>query len=219
MRRREFAVIGLGRFGSSVARTLHEAGYQVLAVDKSEQKVQAMVDHCSHVVQADATNEDVLNSLGLRNFDVAVVAIGNDWEASIMVTVMLKDMGVPEIVTKATSHMHGRILRRVGATRVVFPEMDMGVRLARSLAAQNLMDYIELTPDVSIMELEADGKIVGQDLRTLNLRAKYGVTILAIRRGNQVMVSIPPTEKIRAGDILVAIGENKDLEKLENLLA
>lgn len=217
MKKREFAVIGLGRFGSSVAKTLFAAGYTVLGIDKMESRVQAVANYCTHVVQADATDEEVLRSLGLSNFDVAVVSVGNHLEASIMVTLMLKDIGVPEIVSKASSHLHGKVLERVGATRVVFPERDMGIRLARSLVTENLVDFIELTPDVSIIELAADGKFVNADLRSLNLRARYGVTILAIRRGEQVLVSPDATEKIRKGDILVAIGTNKNLERVEKL--
>lgn len=218
MRKREFAVIGLGRFGSSVAQTLFASGNTVLGIDKAESRVQALAEHCTHVVQADATDEDVLKSLGLSNFDVVIVSVGTDLEASIMITLMLKELGVPEVVAKASSHLHGKVLERVGASRVIFPERDMGIRLARSLLDRNLVDYIELTPDVSIIELTAGGKVVGRDLRTLNLRAKYGVTILAIRRGSRVMISPPATENIREGDVLIAIGTNKDLERVEEMV-
>ena len=219
MKRKEFAVIGLGRFGGSVARTLYGAGQSVLGIDKSEAKVQALSNHCTHVVQADATDEEVLRSLGLRNFDVVVVSIGNELEASVLVTVMLKEMGVKQIVAKASSEAHGKVLQRIGCDRVVFPEREMGVRLARSLVTENLVDFIDLTPEVSIVEFAAGGKLIGEDLRSLGLRARYGVTILAIRRESRVIVPPPATEKIRPGDVLVAIGTHKDLDRVEELAA
>ena len=219
MPQREFALIGLGRFGSSVARTLYEAGCSVLGVDRNPARVQAMADHATHVVEADATDEEVLRSLGLRNFDVVVVSVGTQLEASVLITLMLKEMGCSHVVAKASSELHGKVLQRTGADRVVFPERDMGVRVARSLITENVVDLIELTPDVSIVEFAAGGQLVGRSLRELHLRARYGVTVLAVRRGSRVMVPPPAEEKIRAGDVLVAVGANRDLERVEALAA
>ncbi len=210
----DFAVIGLGRFGSSVATTLVELGHQVLGVDRDGDKVQDLAQTVTHVVQADATDEDVLRSLGLRNFPTVVVAIGQDLEASVLVTMLLKEMGVARVVAKAASVTHGKLLARIGADRVVFPERDMGVKVARSLAEHDILDYIEVTPDVSVAEVVAGEKLWGKNLRQLDLRARFRVTVLALRRGDGVLISPHPDEPIRRGDILVVIGENDNLEKL-----
>ncbi len=215
---KEFVVIGLGRFGASVARTLYGLGNSVLGVDTDEAKVQAMVHDVTHVVQADATDETVLQSLGLANFDVAVVAIGNDMEASILVTLLLKELQVPYVVAKAASESHGKVLQRIGADRVVFPERDMGVRVANNLVASSILDHIELTADISVVELTANHRIDGKSLRELDLRAKYGVTVLAIKRGRKIEVSPSAEEKISHKDVLVAIGHNDNLRKFEAML-
>jgi trk system potassium uptake protein TrkA len=213
----EFAVIGLGRFGRSVALTLVELGHSVLGVDREEARVQAVSRQLTHAVQADATDEETLNALGVRNFDAVVVGIGANIEASVLVTLMLKQLGVPRVVAKASSELHGRVLERVGADRVVFPEREMGVRIARRLVAPGVLDLIELTPDVSVEELTAAGKIAGRTLRELDLRAKYGVTVLAIRRGEDVEVSPRPDVRIQQGDVLVVIGRNEQLLKVDAL--
>lgn len=214
---REFAVIGLGRFGTSVARTLYDLGHNVLAVDVDEAKVQALANQVTHVVQADGTDELALRALGIRNFETVVVSIGQDLEASILVTLMLKEMGVATVVAKAASDAHGKVLERVGADRVVYPEKDMGARVARFLAESNILDYIELTPHVSVIEFAVANMMHGKTLREIDLRAKYGVTVLAIRRGDKVRISPPGDEPLRPGDILVAIGENENIEKLQKV--
>ncbi|HEY8394367.1 MAG TPA: TrkA family potassium uptake protein [Thermaerobacter sp.] len=214
---REFAVIGLGRFGRSVCQTLYEMGYSVLGVDVNEELVQAMVPHATHVVTADATEEEVLRSLGLRNFDVVIVAIG-DLEASVLVTLMLKEMGVRRVVAKAVNEHHGRVLERIGADQVVFPERDSGRRLAQRLVSGNFLDYIELSPDVSVAELHAGGGMVGKSLEQLRLRNRYRVTVLAIRRGEEVVVSPGAGAVIQQDDILVVIGKNDDLRRMQDEL-
>lgn len=212
---REFAVIGLGRFGASVALTLHELGYHVLGVDVDEAKVQALANRLTHVIQADCTDENTVRSLGLRNFDTVVVAIGQDLEASVLVTLMLKELGVKNVVAKAATDAHGKVLERIGADRVVFPEKEMGAKVARFISESNILDYIELTPEVSVVEFTPGDAFVGKTLREIDFRAKFGVTVLAIRRGDSVRISPPADQPIRHGDILVAIGENSDIERLE----
>lgn len=212
---KQFAVIGLGRFGASVAANLVRMGYDVLAVDTDEHKVEGIVDQVTHAVQADALDDDSLKALGIRNFDVVIVAIGHDMQASILTTVMLKEMGVKTVVAKANTELHGRVLARVGADKVVFPERDMGVRVARGLVSKNILDQIDLSPDFSILELVAPTEFVGRSLAESGIRVKYGVNILAIRRGNEVLISPGAKEMIRDGDVLVAIGRNDRLRRLE----
>ncbi|MCL4516617.1 MAG: TrkA family potassium uptake protein [Firmicutes bacterium] len=212
---KQFAVIGLGRFGSSVARTLYSMGYDVLAVDSDEAKVQEMADEVTHAVQADATDEEVLKSLGIRNFDVAVVSIGTDVQASIMATLVLKELGVPYIVAKALNVLHGKVLEKIGADRVVYPERDMGIRVANNLVSANMLDYIELAPGYSIVEFVASREFVGKTLRQLGFRAKYGINIMAIKRGDEIQVSPGAEDKVQGNDILIAMGPDEQLEALE----
>ncbi|MBC7107152.1 MAG: TrkA family potassium uptake protein [Firmicutes bacterium] len=212
---KQFAVIGLGRFGTSVARTLAGMGYDVLAVDQREERVQDIMEHVTHAVQVDAVDEHALKSLGIRNFDVVIVAIGQDVQASILTTVLLKEMGVRRVVAKANSELHGKVLARVGADKVVFPERDMGARVARALVSQNILDQIELSPDHSIVELITPPEFVGRTLQQSAIRTRFGVTVLAIRRGRDVIISPGPAQVVQEGDVLVVVGRNDRLEKLE----
>ncbi|MCL6611394.1 MAG: TrkA family potassium uptake protein [Peptococcaceae bacterium] len=212
---KQFAVIGLGRFGSSLARTLAGMGYEVLAVDADEGKVEDLADAVTHSVQANALEEAVLKSLGLRNFDVVVVAIGQDIQSNILVTVMLKEMGVRKVVAKASTELQGKVLKKIGADIVVFPERDMGERVARWLVSKNIIDQINLSPDYSLLELAAPEKFVGATLQESGMRKKYGITVLAIRRGNDFIISPEAGERIERGDILIVIGHNEKMKDLE----
>lgn len=211
---RQFAVIGLGRFGGSLALTLVEMGHEVLGVDLQAAVVQDFAERLTHVVQADATEEAALKSLGLRNFDVAVVSIGA-LEPSILTTMALKEFGVSRVVAKATSEVHGRLLSRVGADRVVFPERDMGVRLAHNLTHGHLIDYLQVAPGYRIVEVVANEGFVGKSLLELNLRARFGITILVIKRGEQIHVAPGPNDIIQANDVLVAIAPDETLTQFE----
>lgn len=212
---KQFAVIGLGRFGSSLARTLHQLGYEVLAIDNSEENIRDVSEYVTHAVQANATDGEVLKSLGIRNFDVVVVAIGDDIQANILTTVLVKEMGIKHVVAKAKNELHGKVLEKIGADKVVYPEKDMAVRLAHYLAAGNLLDYIELSSDYSISELMVPPKLVGKSLQEANLRLVYHINVLAIKRGAQILVSPLPETVVEKEDILVVLGKNKDLIKLE----
>ncbi len=217
---KEFAVIGLGRFGSNLAETLHDMGYSVLGIDINEAKVQKNVDNCTHVVEADATEESTLRSLGIGNFDVVVVSIGHNLESSVLVTLTVKELGVPLVIAKASSDVHGKLLRRVGADRIVFPERDMGVRLANYLALDNIVDFLEVTPDVSIVEASSTPGMHGYTLRDMDLRAKYDINVVAIRRDtNDVVVAPSPDDPIEKGDILVILGSNEAVRKWQRSLA
>jgi len=211
---RQFVVIGLGRFGSSVVRTLASMGYEVLAVDVDEERVNAMAAVATHAVQADGTDESAMRAIGVRNFDVAVGSIG-DLQANILTTVILRELGVKQVVAKAVSELHGKVLERVGADKVIFPERDMGVRVAHNLVSGNLVDYLELAPGVSIVEVVAKRRFVGRSLRELNLRARYGINVLAIRKADGVNLAPGADDVIEEGDILVAVGRDEDLEALE----
>ncbi|HHY38037.1 MAG TPA: TrkA family potassium uptake protein [Clostridia bacterium] len=213
----DFAVIGLGRFGSSVALTLTNLGHSVLGIDADEGRVSAIMSHVAKAVQADVTDEETLRSLGLKNMDAVVVAIGHDLQASIMVTLLLKEIGVKHVVAKASSDLHGKVLAKIGADRVVFPEREMGARVARNLVSSNILDYIEISPDVSIMEITAGGSLVGKSLRQLDLRNKFGVNVLAIKRDEDINVGLRADEQIRQGDILVVLGSNSSLERVGRL--
>jgi len=215
---REFGVIGLGRFGASVARTLFEQGYNVLGVDRDEARVQANVNYCTHVVQADATDEEALRSLGVQNLDVVVVSMGHNLEASVLTTLTVKEMGVREVVAKASSEMHGKVLQRIGADRVVFPERDMGVRVANRLISAGILDYLQLGPHMSITEINAGNKLAGHTLGELHLRHRHGVNVLAIRRGEDVRVLPTADDHIQDGDVLVTIGTNDQIRKWQKHL-
>jgi trk system potassium uptake protein TrkA len=211
---RQVAVIGLGRFGSSVARTLAQSGCEVLAVDVDAERVKAIVEEVTEAVQIDALDEGALKSLGLRNFEAVVVAIGHEIKASILVTVLLKEMGVPKIVAKAQDELHGKVLQKVGVDTVVFPERDMGVRLAHTLLSRSIIDEIQLSSDYSIFELQAPAQLLDRSLIDLQLRQRYSMTILAVRRGEGVVVSPDASFVLERGDILVALGRADKIEKL-----
>jgi trk/ktr system potassium uptake protein len=218
MSKKQYVVIGLGRFGTSIAQTLFELGNDVLAVDSDEETIQYMADTVTHAVQADATDENSLRALGIRNFDVAIISIGEDIQASIMATLLLKEIGVKYVITKANNAMHAKVLRKIGADKVIFPEKDMGVRLARNLVSSNILEYIELSSDYSIAEFVSPSKWAGNSLVELELRAKFGINVVAIKRNNDIDVSPSADEKIEHGDIVVAIGSIEDLNKLENVI-
>ena len=212
---KQILVVGLGRFGSSVALTLYKMGHEVLVMDKNSELVQEMADSVTYAVQADATDEAALRSVGIRNFDVAVIAIGNDLEASILATALIKELGVKKVVAKAQNDLHGKILEKVGADRVIYPEREMGVRLAKYLAGTNILEYIELSPEFSLLEVQAPKKLAGKSLRQLNLRARYGITVVAIRHGDKIFVSPNADDLIAEGYLLVFVGETASLDRWE----
>lgn len=214
---KQYVVVGAGRFGSGVALKLNELGEEVMVIDRNEDNINALVDHVTHVVQADVTDENALKALGVRNFDVAIVAIGSDIQSSILVTLMLKEMGVPYVVAKAQSEHHAKVLYKIGADRVVLPERDMGVRIANSLVSTNFVDFMELAPDYSIAEIKPRERWLGKNLSELDLRSRHGVSLMALKRGNEIIITVDPETEILVGDIMVLIGHNDDLIKLEKI--
>ncbi len=213
---RQFAVIGIGIFGANIATTLFEMGHDVLAMDLNEEKVQEITDKVTHAVQADSTSEDALLALGIKNFDVVIVSIGQDIQANILTTLILKEIGVKQVVAKARTELHGKVLYRIGADRVIFPERDMGIRVAHNLVAANIIDYIELSPDFSIVEIVVPDTIAGKTLAELDLRVRFGVNVIAVKNAEGHINLSPKAEDLIAhGDIMIVAGKNNNLRKLE----
>jgi trk system potassium uptake protein TrkA len=215
MEKRSFAVIGLGRFGSSVAQHLHSLGHEVMGVDENEEKIQEHQAIVTHVVQADTTDEQALREIGIRNFDAVIVAIGADIQASILTTLLLKEMGVKKIVGKAQNYRHGQVLYKVGADKVVFPERDMGLRVAHNLISPNVLDFFEFAEDYSVAEVVVSEKLAGKNLIELGIRSKYGINVVAIKSGEDFNIAPDAEDVVQKGDILVVIGHNDNLKKLE----
>lgn len=213
---KQMAVLGLGRFGTSVARSLAGFGVEVMGVDKDPEKVADIAPDITHAVQADVMDIDALDSLGLRNFDVVILSI-KDVEISCLTAITLKDHGARFVVAQAAGDAHAKILERIGADKVIMPEKDIGARLARNLASNNIIDYMELSSRHSLMELAAMEEWVGHTLKENNIRTKYGINVVAVRSGKTIRVSPQGDDIIHDGDILVVIGENADLEKLTKL--
>ena len=216
MENKQYVVIGMGRFGETVARCLTDLGEDVLAVDKDEDRITEIAPYVTHAVQADATDEKALNALGLRNFDVAVVTIGSDIQASILITMLCKEIGINFVLAKAQNNLHGKVLYRTGADKVVFPERDMGFRIARNLSASNILDYIEIAGDLRIVEIATIDAWLNKSLLALDFRKKYGVNIIAIKKPNDEMNTAPGgSDIIEEGDSLVVVGDKEDIVKIE----
>ncbi|RXI98610.1 TrkA family potassium uptake protein [Anaerobacillus alkaliphilus] len=214
--KKQFAVIGLGRFGGSVCRELYQMGHEVLAIDTNEDRVNNFSRYSTHAVVANATDENALQSLGIRNFEHVIVAIGDNIQASILCTLLLKELNVKQVWVKAQNQYHHKVVEKIGADRIIHPEHDMGVRIAHYLVSEKIIDYIELSPEFSIVELIASRKVSYQTIAKLDIRAKYGCTILGIKRGEEVIISPPPTHEIFENDILIVIGHNNDLKRFED---
>lgn len=215
--KKQFVVIGCGRFGTSVAMKLNELGSEVMVVDNNEETIQNISEYVTHAVQADATDENTIRSLGIRNFDVAVVTIGSDIQSSILITLLCKELGVKHVVAKAQTELHAKVLYKIGADRVVFPEREMGIRIAKNLVYDNILDYVELDPRYGIAEIFAPEDWVGKNIKSLNLRAHYKINILGIKQGAELNVEFDPEEEITEGTVFVVIGSNSDINKLEKL--
>ncbi len=213
---KQYAVIGLGRFGTSVARTLWKLGQEVLAIDINEERLRYVSEEVTHTLLADTTDIHVLNSIGIKNFDVVIVSIGENVQANIMTVLLLKEIGVQFVVAKALNKMQGRVLEKVGADRVVYPEREMGKRVAHNLVSANLVDYIELPQGFRIVEVVATKEMFGKDLRALNFRSKYNVNVILLKRASgEVLFTPGPEDTITMGDLLVMAGEREALNRFE----
>ncbi|MEO0136002.1 MAG: TrkA family potassium uptake protein [candidate division WOR-3 bacterium] len=227
---KQFVVIGLGRFGSSIARALTEKNFEVLAIDRNEERVKEIEGFVAQAVVVDATDEKALKELGIKDFDTAIVSIGENIEDSIMVTLLLKELGVRQVIVKAHNELHAKILNKVGADRIVFPEKEMGEKLAESLASPKIFDYIELSTEYGILEIVAPKKFCDKTLGELKLREKFGVSVMAIKRKipytrpdgspdfkEEIIIGPGGADEILPGDILVLLGRYKDLNRIEKL--
>jgi trk system potassium uptake protein TrkA len=217
MPKQAYAVIGLGRFGSSVAYELNEAGQEVLGIDINEEKVEDAESIVTHAIVGDSTDVEVLKSAGIRNFDCVIVAIGNDMQSSILTTLIIKELGVKQVIAKALSKTHGRVLEKVGADWIIYPERDMGSRVAHQLLSPNVLNYIQLSEEYNIEELKIPSSLTEKSLKELDFRAKYNISVIAIVCNEEIIISPSPDHIIHEGDFLVVIGSREDLAQFVNV--
>lgn len=219
MKKQTFAVIGLGRFGGSVCKTLADAGQEVLAIDKYESRVNDYKDIATQAVVADAQDEDVLRSLGIRNVDHVIVAIGEDIQASILVTLMVKEQGVKYVTAKAQNEYHAKVLEKLGVDRVVHPERDMGVRIGRSLTSKNMVDYLDLDANFKLAEiLITNPEFVGKSLAEMDFRDRYGLNVIALAHSRQEMVLPSAGDVLTESDSILVAGPTRAIDKFEELM-
>ena len=214
MKEKSYAVIGLGQFGMSVAETLAESDCDVLAIDAREENIQEIADKVTYAVRADVREPEVLRALGVQNVDVAVIAVAENMEASIMATMQAKELGVPYVLAKAMNALHGKILEKIGADRVIYPEQSMGLRVARNLMSGGFLDVFELSTEFSMAEFPVPTEWVGKSLQELQLRESHDINIIAIKVGDDVEINLDPMKPLEADWHLMAIGKNKVLERL-----
>ncbi len=216
---RLFVVIGIGNFGYYTAQHLYELGSEVMVIDSNKERIQSIKDQVSRAVVADATDREVLERLGVPDVDVAVVSVGDRLDTSILITLYLKEMGVKEVVVKAVTVDHGKILEKIGASSVIFPERDSGVRLANSLSSSNVIEHLPLSEGYSILEIAASAKLVGKTLKELRLRNRFGIQVIAIKELVPDRMHMPPDPDfvIKDSDILIVVGQDESLESLKKL--
>lgn len=211
---KDFLIIGAGRFGSSVAKSLHQLGKNVLLVDKDEDKLQDLAGEVTHTIITEVSDEKSLKSLEVKTFDVAIVAIGSDLNNSILVTLLLKEAGIPTIICKAVTEIQAKTLYKLGASSVIFPERDTGIRVANNLASNSILNSIDIDPKYSLFETKIPESWVNKTIIELDIRNKYDLNVLAIKRGETMDVTIDPNKTLLEEDILILLGERAKLNKL-----
>ena len=211
---KNFIVIGLGRFGTAVARELYAVGKDVLATDVKSENVQNIADYVTHAVTGDGRDPAVLQAIGIQDYDCAVVTVGDDVGSSALITMRLKEAGVPKVICKAQSHVHQRLLEKLGADRVVFPEHEMGIKTAQGLARSNILNFIELSPEFAIVEVDPPASWAKKSVRELDVRAKYKLNIIAVRRGGEMNVAPGADWIISEEDKLIVLGRDSDISAL-----
>lgn len=212
--KKQFIVLGLGSFGASVAVTLQRMGCDVVAIDQDMECVEAVADQVAYAMQADIGNPELLQSLGSKNFDGIVIASSENLEGSIMAVLSAREMGIPYVLCKAHNKRYAEVLRKVGADAIVFPEREMGKRIARNLVSGNLADWIALSPDYSVVEAGIPEKWIGKTLKELDVRKTYGVNVIGSREGERVEITPDPDIPLKAGTILMLVGANEALENI-----
>lgn len=213
-RRKEFVVFGLGKFGLSVAKALSDNGCQVMAVDSVQSKVEEIAPDVTYAVCTDITDAEAIHSLGISNFDGAIIAIGENLEASVLATIMSKEMGIPYVLAKAQTELQAKVLKRVGADKIIFPEKETGMRIAHNLVSGNFFDAVELSNKYSMMDLDVPEEWVGKTLRELNLRATKKINVIGVKYDAEFEITPDPDQPLNADDVLVVIGKNQMLTRL-----
>ncbi len=213
-RQKEYIIIGLGRFGNSVAKQLEANGCKVLAIDRNEQRIRQIAEYVTLAMCLDVADEEALEELGGRNFDGAVISIGHSLDASVLATIWAKEQGIKQVIAKAYDETQGKILAKIGADEIVYPEKETGVHLANNLAFNNLIDTIELSPEYSIAEVTILTDWIGKSLIELNLREKYAVNVIAIRRGGSLILNPAADAPSKKNDVFVLLGTNNTLKKI-----
>ena len=217
MQQKQFAVFGIGRFGSALCKELSEMGHEVLAIDTSEENVNDISPYVTQALQLDATDEEAVHSLGLRNFDAVVVSIGSNLSDSIMTTLLCKEQGAKYLLAKASDELHAKMLKKMGADRVVFPERDMGVRVAKTLVSPRLLDLINVSGDYMMADIVAPASWVGKTIQEIDIRKRYHVSVLVINRAEDVMLNLTAQTRLEAGDNLLILGHRNDIQRIEEL--
>jgi len=224
---RQFAVIGLGSFGFSIAKTLSERGCQVVAIDKDEEKIREVSEFVNHAVQLDATDEESLKKVGIESVDVAIVSMGDNLESSILVTLMLKEMGIKEVISKALTQHHAKVLQKIGADRIIFPEREMGIKIAEQLVSPDILEQIRISPNYEIIEIAVPPTFTGKTLKELGIRTRFKVNVIAIKKRvpyvndagesdfkEEINIAPDGDNEISMGDVLAVVGETKKIEEL-----
>jgi trk system potassium uptake protein TrkA len=212
-----YAVIGLGKFGATVVRTLHARGHEVIAIDQDKERVQDLRDSATQAIEADCTDQETLRALGIHDADAVVVSLGERMDASILVTLYLRDLGLKEIVVKAISEDHGKVLHLIGATEIVHPERDTARRVARGLGLRSIVEYLPLAADSSLVEVKLPAEFVGRTLAELEIRKRFQVLVVAIKRGESLVLATGGGERLQSGDVLVLVGRDVDLDAVGRL--
>lgn len=217
MNKKQIVVIGAGRFGSSFAATAQEIGHDVLIIDRNKERIDAIADFVTHAVTADVTVEGVLEDLGISNFDIAVIAMIADYQATIMSTLICKEMGIPTIIAKAKSEIHARVLTKIGATKTVFPERDSGIRLAHSLTSRNILEIITLSDEYDVMEIKPLRSWVGKKIKEIGIASRIGLNVIAVKVDDEVQLNPGAEFKIQEDSTLIVLGHKDSIHKFENM--
>ena len=211
---KQFVVFGVGRFGQSVAKALADSGCEVLVVDNNADRIQDIAEFVTHAVVTDVTDTEELENLGIRNFDAAIIGIGDNLEASVMATILVKELGVGYILAKANNEIHGKILKKVGADTVIFPEKEMGIRIANNILMGNFFDAVELSTTFSMMEIEVPALWAGHSLQELDLRKNYKINVVAVKKKDDLRIDLDPVKPLEKDEVLIIIGKNNQLHEL-----